>query len=64
VVTLAGQLAGLGILLEVIRHGRARIRRDHPAVQQRPVDIEGGAMSPLAGWIVMAGRRRAGRRAA
>jgi D-xylose transport system permease protein len=54
VVTLAGQLAGLGILLEVINTaapGSGGTIRLYSNVLN---DIENGAMSPLAGWIVMA----------
>ena len=54
VVTLAGQLAGLGILLEIINTaapGSGGTIRLYSSVL---LDIEGGAMSPLAGWIVMA----------
>ena len=54
VVALAGQLAGLGILLEVINMaapGSGGTIRLYSNVLN---DIEGGAMSPLAGWIVMA----------
>jgi len=54
VVTLAGQLAGLGILLEIINTaapGSGGTIRLYSSVL---LDIEGGAMSPLASWIVMA----------
>jgi D-xylose transport system permease protein len=54
VVTLAGQLAGLGLLLEIINTaapGSGGTIRLYSNVLN---DIEGGAMSPLAGWIVMA----------
>ena len=74
VVTLAGQLAGLGILLEVINTAAPGSGGTIRLYSNVLSDIEGGAMSPLAGWIVMAaavvlggallvtrdGRRRAG----
>jgi len=54
VVTLAGQLAALGLLLEVMNSaapsGGGSIRL-YPGVL---ADIEGGALSPVASWIVMA----------
>ena len=54
VVTLAGQLAALGLLLEVMDaaapSGGGSIRL-YPGVLY---DIENGALSPLASWIVMA----------
>jgi D-xylose transport system permease protein len=53
VVTLAGQLAGLGLLLVVMDaaapNGGGTIRLYNNVLS----DIEGGAMSPAAGWIVM-----------
>ena len=53
VVTLAGQLAGLGLLLfvmdEAAPNGGGTIRLYNNVLS----DIEGGAMSPAAGWIVM-----------
>ncbi len=54
VVTLAGQLAGLGLLLAIINiaaPGSGGTIRLYSNVLN---DIENGAMSPLAGWIVMA----------
>jgi D-xylose transport system permease protein len=54
VVTLAGQLAGLGLLLAIINiaaPGSGGTIRLYNNVLN---DIENGAMSPLAGWIVMA----------
>jgi D-xylose transport system permease protein len=54
VVTLAGQLAGLGLLLAIINiaaPGSGGTIRLYSSVLN---DIENGAMSPLAGWIVMA----------
>jgi D-xylose transport system permease protein len=53
VVTLAGQLAGLGILLFVMDaaapNGGGTIRLYNNVLS----DIEGGALSPAASWIVM-----------
>ena len=53
VVTLAGQLAGLGILLYVMDQaapqGGGTIRLSNNVL----LAIEGGAMSPAASWIVM-----------
>src|SRR5439155_21270609 len=54
VVTLAGQLAGLGILLEVINTAAPGSGGTVRLYNNVLSDIEGGAMSPLAGWIVMA----------
>src|SRR5690348_7807896 len=54
VVTLAGQLAGLGLLLFIMDqaapNGGGTIRLYNNVL----ADIEGGALSPLADWIVMA----------
>jgi D-xylose transport system permease protein len=54
VVTLAGQLLGLGLLLYIMDQaapgGGGTIRLYSNVLS----DIEGGAMSPVAGWIVMA----------
>jgi D-xylose transport system permease protein len=54
VVTLAGQLAGLGLLLFIMDqaapNGGGTIRLYNNVLS----DIEGGALSPLADWIVMA----------
>ena len=54
VVTLAGQLAALGLLLEVMQaaapNGGGSIRLYNNVLS----DIEGGALSPVASWIVMA----------
>ena len=54
VVTLAGQLAALGLLLEVMDaaapSGGGSIRLYNNVLS----DIEGGALSPVASWIVMA----------
>jgi D-xylose transport system permease protein len=53
VVTLAGQLLAFGLLLEVMTtaapNGGGSIRLYNNVLS----DIEGGALSPLAGWIVM-----------
>jgi D-xylose transport system permease protein len=53
VVTLAGSLGGLGLLLALIDLAApgsgGTIRLSNNVLN----DIEGGAMSPLAGWIVM-----------
>jgi D-xylose transport system permease protein len=54
VVTLAGQLAGLGILLEVINMAAPGSGGTIRLYSNVLLDIEGGAMSPLAGWIVVA----------
>ena len=54
VVTLAGQLAGLGLLLSIVdiaAPGSGGTIRLYSNVLN---DIENGAMSPVAGWIVMA----------
>jgi len=54
VVTLAGQLLGLGLLLYIMDqaapNGGGTIRLYSNVLS----DIEGGAMTPVAGWIVMA----------
>ncbi|HEV2373761.1 MAG TPA: ABC transporter permease [Streptosporangiaceae bacterium] len=54
VVTLAGYLAGLGLLLYFINVAApgsgGTIRLNNSVL----LDIEGGSLSPLAGWIVMA----------
>jgi D-xylose transport system permease protein len=53
VVTLAGQLLGVGLLLEVVQaaapNGGGSIRLYNNVL----LDIEGGSLSPTAGWIVM-----------
>jgi len=53
VVTLAGQLLGLGLLLYIMDqaapNGGGTIRLYSNVLS----DIEGGAMTPVAGWIVM-----------
>jgi D-xylose transport system permease protein len=54
IVTLAGQLAALGLLLEVMNSaapgGGGSIRLFNNVLS----NIEGGSLSPLASWIVMA----------
>ncbi len=54
VVTLAGQLAGLGLLLFIMDqaapNGGGTIRLYNNVL----IAVEGGALSPLADWIVMA----------
>jgi len=54
VVTLAGQLAGLGLLLGVINMAAPNSGGTIRLYSNVLNDIENGAMSPLAGWIVMA----------
>ena len=53
VVTLAGQLLAVGLLLEVVQaaapNGGGSIRLYNNVL----LDIEGGSLSPLASWIVM-----------
>jgi D-xylose transport system permease protein len=54
VVTLAGQLAGLGLLLAIINIAAPGSGGTIRLYSNVLLDIEGGAMSPLAGWIVVA----------
>ena len=54
VVTLAGQLAGLGILLSIINTAAPGSGGTIRLYNNVLNDIENGAMSPLTGWIVMA----------
>jgi len=54
VVTLAGQLAGLGLLLSIINIAAPNSGGTIRLYSNVLNDIENGAMSPLAGWIVMA----------
>ena len=54
IVTLAWPVAGAGPAPGSHGSGRPRFRRDHRLYSNVLSDIEGGAMSPLAGWIVMA----------
>ena len=52
VVTLAGQLAGLGILLSIINTAAPGSGGTIRLYNNVLNDIENGAMSPLTGWIV------------
>jgi D-xylose transport system permease protein len=54
VVTLAGQLAGLGILLSLINTAAPGSGGTIRLYNNVLNDIENGAMSPLTGWIVTA----------
>jgi D-xylose transport system permease protein len=54
VVTLAGLLFAQGLLLEVIDQAAPNSGGTIRLYNSVISDIEGGAMSPLAGWIVMA----------
>jgi D-xylose transport system permease protein len=54
VVTLAGLLFAQGLLLEVINSAAPNSGGTIRLYNNVLTDIEGGAMSPLAGWIVMA----------
>jgi len=54
VVTLAGLLFAQGLLLEVINEAAPNSGGTIRLYNSVISDIEGGAMSPLAGWIVMA----------
>jgi D-xylose transport system permease protein len=54
VVTLAGLLAGEGLLLYVMNTAAPNSGGTIRLYSSVLSDIEGGAMSPLAGWIVMA----------
>jgi D-xylose transport system permease protein len=53
VVTLAGQLAGLGFLLYIVNLAAPNSGGTIRLYSSVLIDIEGGAMSPLVGWIVM-----------
>ena len=53
-VTLAGQLLALGLLLEVMDWAAPGSGGTIRLYNNVLSDIEGGAMSPLVGWIVMA----------
>jgi D-xylose transport system permease protein len=53
VVTLAGQLAGLGFLLYIVNVAAPNSGGTIRLYSNVLIDIEGGAMSPLVGWIVM-----------
>src|SRR5260370_2058827 len=54
VVTLAGQLLGLGLLLYIMNQAAPNGGGSLRLYSNILSDIEGGAMSPVAGWIVMA----------
>ncbi len=54
VVTLAGQLAGLGILLSIINTAAPGSGGTIRLYNNVLNDIENGAMSPLTGWLVTA----------
>ncbi len=53
VVTLAGQLAGLGLLLAIMNQAAPNSGGTIRLSNNVLLDIEAGSMSPLAGWIVM-----------
>ena len=53
VVTLAGQLAGLGFLLYIVNLAAPNSGGTIRLYSNVLIDIEGGAMSPLVGWILM-----------
>ena len=53
VVTLAGQLAGLGLLLAIINIAAPGSGGTIRLYNNVLIDIEGGAMSPAVGWIIM-----------
>jgi D-xylose transport system permease protein len=53
VVTLAGQLAGLGFLLYIVNVAAPNSGGTIRLYSNVLIDIEGGAMSPLVGWIIM-----------
>ena len=53
VVTLAGQLAGLGLLLAIMNQAAPNSGGTIRLYSNVLSDIEAGSMSPLAGWIVM-----------
>jgi D-xylose transport system permease protein len=53
VVTLAGQLAGLGLLLAIMNQAAPNSGGTIRLYNNVLLDIEIGSMSPLAGWIVM-----------
>src|SRR5260370_9438445 len=54
VVTLAGQLLGLGLLLYIMNQAAPNGGGSLRLYSNVLSDIEGGSMSPVAGWIVMA----------
>jgi D-xylose transport system permease protein len=53
VVTLAGQLAGLGFLLYIVNVASPNSGGTIRLYNNVLIDIEGGAMSPLVGWVIM-----------
>jgi D-xylose transport system permease protein len=53
VVTLAGQLAGLGLLLAIMNQAAPNSGGTIRLYNNVLSDIETGSISPLAGWIVM-----------
>ena len=53
VVTLAGQLAGLGLLLAIMNQAAPNSGGTIRLYSNVLSDIEAGSMSPLVGWIVM-----------
>jgi D-xylose transport system permease protein len=53
VVTLAGQLAGLGFLLYIVNVAAPNSGGTIRLYSNVLDDIEGGAMSPVVGWVVM-----------
>jgi D-xylose transport system permease protein len=53
VVTLAGKLAGLGFLLYIVNQASPNSGGTIRLYSNVLIDIEGGAMSPLVGWIIM-----------
>ena len=53
VVTLAGQLAGLGLLLAIMNQAAPNSGGTIRLYNNVLSDIEAGSISPLAGWIVM-----------
>src|SRR5260370_10321332 len=54
VVTLAGQLLGLGLLLYIMDQAAPNGGRPIRLYSKVLSGIHGGAMTPVAGWIVMA----------
>jgi D-xylose transport system permease protein len=53
VVTLAGQLAGLGFLLYIVNVASPNSGGTIRLYSNVLIDIEGGAMSPVVGWVIM-----------
>jgi D-xylose transport system permease protein len=52
VVTLAGQLAGLGFLLYIVNVAAPNSGGTIRLYSNVLIDVEGGAMSPLVGWVI------------